>query len=85
MRPYNKDAFIPFGVGHRACLGRKFSEVEAVSLLVHFLREYTIHLVPDENGEINVSKSREEFSRASVKITLTPGEVPLIFRRRSPS
>ncbi|KAG8815410.1 hypothetical protein FRC19_001051 [Serendipita sp. 401] len=83
MRPYNKDAYIPFGVGHRACLGRKFSEVESVAMLVHVLRNYSVHLMPTSpDGEIDINLSRERFSKASVRITLTPSEVPLIFRRR---
>lgn len=84
MRAYNKDAFIPFGVGHRACLGRKFSEVESVAMLIHLLRNYSVHLVPNRpDGTVDVDVARQKFSKASVRITLTPAEVPLIFRRRS--
>lgn len=72
-----------FGVGHRACLGRKFSEVESVAMLVHLLRNYSVHLVPSAaDGTVNVEAARAKFSQASVRITLTPTEVPLIFRRR---
>jgi len=48
-------------------------------MLVHLLRDYTVHLVP--NGE-SVEEARRKFSKASVRITLTPEKVPLIFRRR---
>ncbi|KIM25305.1 hypothetical protein M408DRAFT_50530, partial [Serendipita vermifera MAFF 305830] len=83
MRTYNKEAFIPFGVGHRACLGRKFSEVESVAMLIHLLKNYSVHLVPSSaNGTVDVEAARAKFSRASVRITLTPAEIPLIFRRR---
>ena len=75
-----------FGVGHRACLGRKFSEVESVAMLIHLLRNYSVHLVPNRpDGTVDVDAARQQFSKASVRITLTPSEVPLIFRRRSHS
>ncbi|KIM22191.1 hypothetical protein M408DRAFT_18227 [Serendipita vermifera MAFF 305830] len=83
LRGYNKDAFIPFGVGHRACLGRKFSEVESVAMLVHLLRNYSVHLAPTSpDGSVDVAAARAKFSEATVSITLTPKEIPLIFRRR---
>ena len=75
---------VRFGVGHRACLGRKFSEVESVSLLVHLLRDYSVHLAPDEHGNVDVKSAREKFSDAYVRITLTPVKVPLVFKKRAP-
>lgn len=70
-------------MGHRACLGRKFSEVESVAMLIHLLRNYSVHLVPTSpDGSLDVEEARRKFSKASVRITLTPAEVPLIFRRR---
>lgn len=80
LKPYCRSAFIPFGVGTRACLGRKFSEVESVCMLVHLLRSYSVHL-PLLPGQ-TVEEARAKFSRASVRITLTPDKVPLVFRRR---
>ena len=71
-------------MGHRACLGRKFSEVESVSLLVHLLRDYSVHLAPDEHGNVDAERAREKFSNAYVRITLTPVEVPLVFKKRAP-
>ncbi|KAG8865470.1 hypothetical protein FRC20_009806 [Serendipita sp. 405] len=81
LKPFCRSAFIPFGVGARACLGRKFSEVESVCMLVHLLRNYSVHL-PLLPGQ-TVEEARAKFSRASVRITLTPEKVPLIFRRRT--
>ncbi|PVG00144.1 cytochrome P450 [Serendipita vermifera] len=81
LRAYNKDAFIPFGVGSRACLGRKFSEVESVCMIIHLLRSYSVHL-PLKHGE-TIEQARQAFSKASVRITLTPEKVPIIFRKRT--
>jgi len=58
---------VRFRVGHRACLGRKFSEVESVSVLVHLLRDHSVHL--DKNGNVDVERARETFSNAYVRIT----------------
>jgi hypothetical protein len=53
-------------------------------MLLHLLRNYSVHLVPNmPDGTVDVKVARKKFSKASVRITLTPTEVPLIFRRRS--
>ena len=33
-----------------------FSEVESVSMLVHLLRDYSVHLTPDEHGNVDVKR-----------------------------
>ena len=63
-------------------LGSKFSEVESVSMLVYLLRDYSVHLTPDEPGNVDVEHAREEFSNAYVRITLTPVQVPFVFKKR---
>ena len=52
-------------------------------MLVHLLRDYSVHLAPDEHGNIYVERAREKFSNAYVRITLTPVQVPLVFRKRT--
>ena len=39
-----------FGIGPRTCIGRKFSQVEAVTFLALFLRDWKVDIVlqPDE-------------------------------------
>ena len=53
------ESSVRLGVGHQACLGRKSSEVEPVSMLVHLLRDYFVHLAPDEHGNVDVERARE--------------------------
>ena len=49
-------------------------------MLVHLLRNYSVHL-PIRPGE-TVEDVRKQFSKATVRITLTPEKIPLIFRKR---
>jgi len=42
-----KGAYIPFSEGHRACLGRRFAQVEVLAVLAVLFRDYTIELGTD--------------------------------------
>nr|GAT54839.1 cytochrome P450 [Mycena chlorophos] len=43
--PDVKDDVIMFGTGPRACVGRRFAQVEAVAFLAHFLRDWRVETV----------------------------------------
>jgi cytochrome P450 len=43
-----KGAYIPFSEGHRACLGRRFAQVEILAALAVILSEYSVELAVDE-------------------------------------
>ncbi|KAL9112526.1 MAG: hypothetical protein Q9227_003097 [Pyrenula ochraceoflavens] len=43
-----KGAFIPFSEGFRACIGRRFAQVEVLAALAVIFREYTAELAVDE-------------------------------------
>jgi cytochrome P450 len=43
-----RGAFIPFSEGHRACLGRRFAQVEITAVLATLFREYSVELAVDE-------------------------------------
>ncbi|KAL7412642.1 cytochrome P450 [Mrakia frigida] len=77
---YNKDAFMPFSAGPRACVGRRFAEVEAVCAIALFIQKFEFVAVP------HVGESHEGMSkrllRAKMMITLTPHDVDLVLRRR---
>ena len=67
-----------------ACLGRKISEVKSVSLLEYPLRDFSVHLTSDEHEDVDVERARRIFSNAYMRITLTPVQVPLVFKKRTP-
>lgn len=43
-----KGAYIPFSEGHRACLGRRFAQVEILAALAVILSQYSVELAVDE-------------------------------------
>ncbi|EAU86415.2 614/534 cytochrome P450 [Coprinopsis cinerea okayama7 len=43
-----REAFIPFSVGHRSCIGRRFFEVEAIATMVMLLSRYKITIKEEE-------------------------------------
>lgn len=76
-----RGAFIPFSDGFRACLGKKFAQVEFVAALSVLLRNYKVKLADDSpEGR----KDAEKVLRESTSVlTLSMREdVPLRFLRR---
>lgn len=47
FRPY-KGAYIPFSEGHRACIGRRFAQVEILAVFATTFTEYSVELAVDE-------------------------------------
>lgn len=83
LKDWPRDAFVPFSVGARACLGRKFFETEGIAILTILISKYkiTVKEEPQFAGEtFEQKKARLLKSRAG--ITLTPIRVPLVFTRR---
>ncbi|KAG9120132.1 hypothetical protein FRC07_004509 [Ceratobasidium sp. 392] len=66
---WNRDAFIPFAVGSRPCIGRRYK----VSV-----DEDLFKPIP---GELVVER-RERFMNARSMLTLAPGKLPLVFTPR---
>ncbi|KAI8803908.1 cytochrome P450 [Cladochytrium replicatum] len=96
MENTHRYAFAPFSVGARACLGKKFSQVEFVCALTMLNRYYTWRISPEmaeeevrKNGtkeEIETSareECRKQVGKTTHGITLKPGVVKLLFRRRT--
>ncbi|KAL5001058.1 cytochrome P450 [Aspergillus recurvatus] len=80
-----RGAFVAFSDGERACVGRKFAQVEFVAVLAVLFREYRVSLGKvgtgsDEDARERVKRALEE---SSSPLTLGIMEkVPLVFRRR---
>ncbi|EAI6410860.1 cytochrome P450 [Campylobacter jejuni] len=67
---YKKDAYLPFGVGERICIGQGFAMQEAILILVNILKTYKLELeegfVPDVVGRLTVRSAngmRIKFSK----------------------
>ncbi|ECK8349924.1 cytochrome P450 [Campylobacter jejuni] len=67
---YKKDAYLPFGVGERICIGQGFAMQEAILILANILKTYKLELeegfVPDVVGRLTVRSAngmRIKFSK----------------------
>ncbi|KAG8695832.1 hypothetical protein FRC09_008902 [Ceratobasidium sp. 395] len=83
---YNKDAFLPFGTGRRACLGRKFAETEATAAIATILLRYEVSVDSSKfstiPGETDHAR-RERLLRPYHFLTMVPENMPLVFTRRN--
>ncbi|KAI8803916.1 cytochrome P450 [Cladochytrium replicatum] len=95
MESTHRYAFAPFSFGSRACLGKKFAQIEFVMTLTMMNRYYTWRISPtmaDEEVRRNGTKEeieasaranfRNEVEKATYSVTLKPGTVKLLFKRR---
>ncbi|KAF9555383.1 cytochrome P450 [Agrocybe pediades] len=80
---WNRDAFLPFSGGARACLGRKFFETEGIAILTMIISQYkiTVKEEPQFSGETFEDRKARILS-AKAGLTLTPIRVPLTFTKR---
>lgn len=72
-RPY-RGSFLPFSDGARACLGRKFANVEFVAILSTLFREYSVELEVKEGETYEQAKerARAHVEDSTATITLQP-------------
>ncbi|KAL4925351.1 cytochrome P450 [Aspergillus undulatus] len=80
-----RGAYIPFSDGIRACMGKKFAQVEFVAVLAFIFRQYRV--TPGKQQGESDEDARKRVERAlrgsSTSLTLaTMDEVPLTFHRR---
>jgi len=80
---WDRDAFLPFSAGPRACLGKRFAEMEIVAVLCMIIPRYKIE-VRDEPQFVGESFEvrKERVLRTRQGLTTTPEKVPLTFKRR---
>ncbi|KAL6236140.1 hypothetical protein BDW75DRAFT_239493 [Aspergillus navahoensis] len=82
-----RGAYIAFSEGTRACMGRKFAQVEFVAALVVLFREYRVTLgkIGEESDEDARRRVEKALRGSSTSITLAiMDKVPLAFQRRHP-
>lgn len=70
-----REAYMPFNLGARACIGRKFAESETVVFLIEMFSRYR---VKPQNPNI----TREELLKTAFSLTMTPINLALSFERR---
>uniref|UniRef100_A0A8H7XL65 Cytochrome P450 n=1 Tax=Psilocybe cubensis TaxID=181762 RepID=A0A8H7XL65_PSICU len=81
---WNRDAFLPFSAGARACLGRKFFETEGIAALTMLVSRYKIKVKYEPEFAAESFEQRyNRILKAYTRLTLTPERVPLTFLRRS--
>ncbi|KDN33645.1 hypothetical protein RSAG8_13264, partial [Rhizoctonia solani AG-8 WAC10335] len=86
MNPHwNRDAFIAFSLGPRACIGRRFAETTLVAELATFISKYKVSI--DESrfefieGE-SISERRSRLINPESRLTLSPAPASLVFSLR---
>jgi len=73
--PYDRYAFLAYSEGNRACIGRKFAEIEIVYCLCFIIQQYSIHLSP--------KFTKEQALETHHAVSLRPKHpIELIFRKR---
>ncbi|KIO32308.1 hypothetical protein M407DRAFT_215219 [Tulasnella calospora MUT 4182] len=80
-----RDAFIPFSSGARACIGRRFAEVESIAMITMLLKRFKISVdakkFPTIPNEAPLAR-RERLLESFQALSLTPKCIPLVFTRR---
>ncbi|KAJ1311451.1 hypothetical protein OPQ81_009940 [Rhizoctonia solani] len=85
LEPHNKDAFLAFSIGPRACLGRRFAEIEAIVALAMLIERYEIKIDEEKFPLIPGESTLEREARLLRPVqlaTISPAGLPLIFKRR---
>ena len=59
-KDWPRDAFMAFSSGARACIGRRFAEVEAIAVLVMIISRYEVHVKEDPKYEHESLQEREQ-------------------------
>ncbi|KAK0188439.1 cytochrome P450 [Armillaria mellea] len=78
-----KEAFMPFSLAARACLGRGFAETEAIAIITLLISRYKIEVTEDPQfrGE-SFEEKKKRLLKSKGGLSLTPVRMPLTFRRR---
>jgi len=87
FKPYN-GSYIPFSIGTRGCVGKKFSQVEFTAIMLGLFREMSVEF-DSCGGRKSFEEARQEclaaMEKYEAKTSLAPsGEMPGIkwVRRR---
>ncbi len=86
FRP-QKGAFIPWSIGHRDCIGRKFAHVEVMAALVYMFQEWSVELAVEDGGDWNGARDNavrhmKDGMKHFTTMQLKRGLIPLKLVRR---
>jgi cytochrome P450 len=70
-----------FSMGSRACIGKRFAEVEMVAFLSHVVKMFRLYPVEKFQGE-SKDETKLRMEHGSEELTFTPGNFDLRFERR---
>ncbi|KAF8605417.1 cytochrome P450 [Ceratobasidium sp. AG-I] len=82
---WNRDAFIPFAVGPRSCIGRRFAETVLSAFLVRILSKYRVSIDESKFKSIpgeSILDRKARFLRPKAILSLAPPKLPLVFTPR---
>ncbi|KIM30549.1 hypothetical protein M408DRAFT_287431 [Serendipita vermifera MAFF 305830] len=84
LQEYEKFAWLPFSAGPRACIGRRFAEIEILAVLTLIVLKYEIS-VPDEpkfGSESLEEKKARVLDAERTTLLMRAKKTPLTLRRR---
>jgi len=74
FKPYN-GSYIPFSIGTRACIGKKFAQVEFTAIMIGLFREMSVEF-DSCGGRKTLDEARREYlaemRKLATVITLRP-------------
>ncbi|KAG9026657.1 hypothetical protein FRB95_008627 [Tulasnella sp. JGI-2019a] len=80
-----REAHTSFWLGPRACMGKRFAEVEAMTVITLIVRRYKLTVdtkrFPDIPGETKLER-RERVLKVKLPFMITPCGIPLVLTRR---
>ncbi|KAG8779245.1 hypothetical protein FRC15_010281 [Serendipita sp. 397] len=82
MGDYNRDAFFSFAAGPRSCMGRRFSETEALTFLAVLVLNYRFEGTPLNEQETVEERNARLLRWKMGSLTLYPEKLPLTLVRR---
>jgi len=77
-----RDAYLPFMIGPRSCMGQRFAQLEGICVLAHIARQYDI-LLPTDLETASDEEKRKKLLSWDVRVALTAKEVKLRFVKRA--
>ncbi|KAF8579905.1 cytochrome P450 [Ramaria rubella] len=76
-----REAFLPFSLGTRVCIGQRAGYVQTIAILAHIIRQYQVSLPPHLQG-LPFQQQRSTLLRFWLGASLSPTDIRLAFTLR---